>query len=253
MSELKTENRAIAVPGEVLATGMDYLPSYGTYRFGEDIVAKVTGLVTVDGKVIKITPLSGRYLPKRGDTVIAKVTEIFASGWRVDVNSAYNAMLSMRDASSEFIDKGADLTRFFGIGDYIITKIVNVTSQKLTDITMRGPGLRKLKGGRIFEVNTNKVPRIIGKHGSMVSMIKQATDCRVLVGQNGVVWLQGEDPAMELLAQKTIKMIEEDAHLAGLTDIVKAHLEKATGKKIEMKEKTASDSEEKDFEDKEDQ
>ncbi|RME78424.1 RNA-binding protein [Candidatus Woesearchaeota archaeon] len=238
MSELKTENRAIAVPGEILATGMDFLPSYGTYRFGENIVAKVTGLVTVDGKVIKITPLSGRYLPKRGDTIIAQVTEILASGWRLDMNSAYTAMLSMRDASSEFIDKGADLSRFFNIGDYVITKIVNVTSQKLTDVTMRGPGLRKLRGGRIFDVNTNKVPRIIGKGGSMVSMIKQATGCKILVGQNGLVWLSGEDPKMELLAQKTIKMIERDAHLSGLTDKVKEYLEKETGNTIEVKERT---------------
>ena len=235
MSQLKTESRAIAVPGEVLAKGMDYLPSYGTYRFGEDIIAKVLGLVTVDGKVIKITPLSGRYLPKRGDTVIGQVTEILASGWRVELNSAYSAMLSMRDATSEFIDRGADLSRFFNIGDYIITKIVNVTSQKLVDLTMRGPGLRKLHGGRFFFVNTNKVPRIIGKHGSMVSMIKQATDCRILVGQNGVVWLSGENPSMELLAQETIKMIERDAHLSGLTDSVKSSLEEKTGRTIEIR------------------
>jgi len=244
MSELKTQDRAIAVPGEILATGMDYLPSYGTYRFGENIVAKVTGLVTVDGKVIKITPLSGRYLPKRGDTVVGQVTEILASGWRIDLNSAYSAILSMRDASSEFIDRGADLSRFFSIGDIIITKIVNVSSQKLVDVTMKGPGLRKLHGGRIFYVNTNKVPRIIGKHGSMVYMIKQATDCRILVGQNGVVWLSGEDPKMELLAQDTIKMIERDAHLQGLTDVVKAHLEKTTGRKVEPKEEPREESKE---------
>jgi len=81
------------------------------------------------------------------------------------------------------------LTKYFDIGDYVMAKIINVTSQKLVDVTMKGPGLRKLKGGRIIQVNPYKVPRIIGKAGSMVTMIKDATGCRILVGQNGLVWI----------------------------------------------------------------
>jgi exosome complex component RRP4 len=73
------------------------------------------------------------------------------------------------------------------------------------------------------------VPRIIGKQGSMVSMIKQYTNCRILVGQNGYVWIQGEDPSKELLAVQTIKKIEKEAHVPGLTDNVKAFLEQNKG------------------------
>jgi exosome complex component RRP4 len=115
-----------------------------------------------------------------------------------------------------------------------VCKITNVTSQKLVDVTLRGPGLRKLRNGRIIEVNTNKVPRIIGKKGSMVSMIKQATDCNIIVGQNGIIWLQGKEPEMEFLAIDAIKKIETESHLSGLTDKMKEFLEKATGKKISV-------------------
>ncbi|MFQ5474808.1 MAG: exosome complex RNA-binding protein Rrp4 [Candidatus Nanoarchaeia archaeon] len=229
MSELKIQDKTIAVPGEVLATGMDYLPSFGTYRAGDDILASRLGLVTIDGKVIKIVPVSGRYLPKRNDVIITKVTEILMSGWRVDTNSAYSAVLPLRDASSEFIARGADLSKFFDIGDYMMAKVTNVTSQNLVDISMKGPGLRKLRGGRIIEVNTNKVPRIIGKQGSMVSLIKQHTGCSILVGQNGLVWMHGPDPQKELLAIEVIKKIEKESHLSGLTDRVKDYLEKRTG------------------------
>jgi exosome complex component RRP4 len=131
----------------------------------------------------------------------------------------------MKDATSEFIARGADLTKYFDIGDWVMVKIINVTSQNLVDVTMKGPGLRKLKGGRMIHVNTHKVPRIIGKQGSMVSMIKQYTNCRVLVGQNGVIWISGEDPAQELLTVSTIKKIEVEAHLSGLTDRVREYLE----------------------------
>jgi len=232
MGKLLIKDKEVVVPGECLAQGMDYLPGNGTYRDKEKIMANRLGLVLIDGRAVKIIPLSGKYLPKRGDTIIAEVTDILMSGWMINTNSAYHAMLSMKEATSEFIPKGADLTQYFTFGDYILCKITNVTSQKLVDVTMKGPGLRKLRGGRIIKVNTHKVPRVIGKKGSMVSMVKQATDCKIIVGQNGLIWLQGEDPKMELLAVETIKKIERESHISGLTDNVKEYLEKATGKKL---------------------
>lgn len=225
MSEIKVNDKEVVVPGEVLAEGMEFLPSFGTYREGDKILASRLGLLIVDGKVLKLVPLSGLYHPKRGDTIICQVTEILMSGWRVDTNSAYSAVINMKDATSEFIPRGADLTKYFMIGDYVIGKIVNVTSQMLVDVSLKGPGLRRLKGGRIVKINSNKVPRIIGKQGSMVSMIKDYTNCKILVGQNGVVWLSGEDPAKELLAVETILKIEVEAHLSGLTDSIKVFLE----------------------------
>lgn len=234
MGEITVENKTIAVPGEILAKGMDYLPGFGTYREGENIHAGRMGLVNVEGRAIKLISLSGKYLPKRGDTIIGRIEDLAFSGWRVEMNCAYSAMLSITEAGGEFIPKGADLTKYMDVGDYIIAKITNVTSQVLVDLTMKGPGLRKLGTGRILYVNTNKVPRIIGKQGSMVSMIKQATDCRILVGQNGTVWIQGE-PDNELIAVDAIKKIEKESHISGLTDRIKAFLEEKTGKKIEIK------------------
>lgn len=246
MGNIKIKDRDIVVPGEILAEGMDYLPSYGTYRQGENIHARKLGLANIDGKVIKLIPLSGRYLPKRGDTIIGKVEEILFSGWRVDTNSAYSAMLSISDATSSYIKRGADLTKFFNIGDWIITKITNVTSQNLIDLTMKGPGLKKLHGGRIIKVNCNKVPRIIGKSGSMVSMIKKATNTRILVGQNGIVWIDGA-PEEERLVVETIQKIVKESHLSGLTDRIKSFLEEKTGKKVELPERADNRGEKNDI------
>jgi exosome complex component RRP4 len=214
-----------------LAEGMSYLPGQGMYRKGESIFSSRLGLAKIEGKVIKIIPLSGKYLPKRGDVIIGKVMDVNFSGWRVETNSAYSAMLSMKDGSNDYIRRGADLTKYFDIGDYIVTKIFNVTSQNLIDLTMKGPGLKKLYGGRIISVASSKVPRIIGKHGSMVSMIKKATNCNIIVGQNGVVWIKGLNPKDEIITVNTIRMIEQRSHVPGLTDKIKKHLEKQ-GKKV---------------------
>lgn len=225
MSEIMVNDKDISVPGETLAVGMDVLPGNGTYRDGEKIVANRLGLAIVEGRTIKLIPLSGRYIPKTGDTIICKVIDVGFNGWRLDTNSAYSAMLSMKDATSDFIARGANLTQYYDLGDYLVCKIVNVTSQKLIDVSMKGPGLRKLKGGRTIEVNPHKVPRIIGKQGSMVMMIKDATKCNISVGQNGLIWIDGE-PINELLAIQTIRKIEKESHMSGLTEKIKEYLEK---------------------------
>jgi exosome complex component RRP4 len=219
MTEIKVKNKDIVVPGDKLVEGMDILPGYGTYREAQAIYAERIGVVKVDGRTVKLIPLSGAYVPQRDDLIIAKVFNISMNGWNVETNSAYPAMLSLRDGSSDYIQRGADLSKYHSIGDYILCGVTNVTSQMLIDVTMKGPGLMKLTGGRVIKVDSNKVPRIIGKQGSMVGLIKEKTGCKISVGQNGLVWISGK-PDMELLAQNTIKKIEAEAHIAGLTEAI---------------------------------
>lgn len=230
---LKVKERDIVVPGQELAEGMGFLPSKGTYRDDKTIRAAKLGMIALEGKVIKLIPLSGTYTPKVGDRIVGRVIDVLLTGWRLDIRSPYSAVLNLKDAIAEFIPRTADLTRYYGLGDYVLCKIVNVTSQKLVDVTMKGPGLKKLKGGRIVEVNPHKVPRVIGKEGSMASMIKQATNCNIIIGQNGRVWVDG-DPQNEIIAVNAIKKVEREAHLPGLTDKMKEYLEKQTGTKLKL-------------------
>jgi exosome complex component RRP4 len=232
MDKLKIKENEIVIPGQVVAQGMSYLPGYGINRLGNNLISSMLGLAKINNKVVKIIPLSGKYLPKKGDVIIGYVKDITFSGWMIDTNSAYTAMLSIKDASSDFIRRGADLTKYFVVGDYIVTKIYNVTSQNQVDLTMKGPGLRKLHGGRILRVSPTKVPRIIGKQGSMVSMIKKSTNCNIIVGQNGIVWVKGSTPEDEILTVKTIQKIEEQSHVSGLTYKIRKFLKKH-GKKGE--------------------
>ncbi|MEA2036281.1 MAG: exosome complex RNA-binding protein Rrp4 [Nanoarchaeota archaeon] len=231
MGKLIVKAKDIVVPGETLAEGMDNLPGQGTYREGDKILAGRLGLTYIDGRTVKLIPLSGKYMPHRDDVIICQVFDITFSGWRVETNSAYSAMLSLKDATSDFVRKGADLTQYYNIGDYMVAKITNVTPQKLIDITLKGPGLHKINGGRIINVSPHKVPRIIGKQGSMVGMLKNATGCKIVVGQNGLLWIDG-DVDKELLVERAIRKIEAESHLSGLTDTMQKFLEKETGTKL---------------------
>jgi exosome complex component RRP4 len=237
---IHAKERDIVVPGEVVAEGMGILPSKGLYRDGEKIRAGRLGMIAVEGKVVKLIPLSGAYLPKLNDKIICKVIDVLMTGWRIETRSPYSAVLGLKDATTEFVPRSADLTQYYAIGDYILCKVIQITSQKLIDVTMKGPGLKKLKDGRAVEIDAHKVPRVIGKDGSMVLMIKNATGCDITVGQNGLVWVSGQTPEAEIQAVSAIKKIEEEAHLPGLTERMKAFLEQLTGKTVEIPVVTAS-------------
>jgi exosome complex component RRP4 len=231
---LNVKERDIVVPGEVIAEGMGFLPSKGLYREGSKIIAARLGMIGIEGKVIKLIPLTGAYLPKLNDKVIGKIIDVLMTGWRIETRSPYSAVLGLKDATTEFIPRSADLTQYYALGDYILCKVINVTSQKLIDVTMKAPGTRKLKDGRLVEVNPHKVPRVIGKDGSMVLMIKNATGCNISVGQNGWIWVEGPTPEQEIQAVQAIKKVEDEAHLPGLTERIKAYLEEITGKPVEI-------------------
>ncbi len=229
MGELKVKDKDIVVPGEVLVTGMDYLPAGGAFRDNDEVVASQVGIVNLSGRLIKVVPLNWRYSPKRGDIVIGKVADISLSNWFVDFGYPNYGAIPLKDGSSDYIPRGADLTQYYSHGDYVVAQITKVSKSKQIDLTMKGPGLRKLSPGRIINVNPAKIPRIIGKQGSMVSMIKQMTDCKVIAGQNGFIWISGFEHNKEKVAVEAVIMVEKKAHIEGLTDQVKAFIEKELG------------------------
>jgi exosome complex RNA-binding protein Rrp4 len=49
----------------------------------------------------------------------------------------------------------------------------------------------------------------------MINTVKEKTGTIIRVGQNGVVWISGEKVEKAI---KAIKMIDEKAHIVGLTD-----------------------------------
>ena len=224
MGKTLFNNKDLVVPGDVLAEGMDYLPSGGAIRKGDKIVANHLGLVSLDKRFVKVISLTGKYIPKRGDTVIAEVVDMGFSGWYLNIVGPYEASLMMRDVA-EFVERGSDLSQIFNFGDVVIAKVDKITRNKNINLTTKGPGLRKISGGKIISVTSSKVPRVIGKQGSMVQLIKEKTGCSITVGQNGRIWIQGKTPEDELRATNAIMKIQDESHTDGLTDKIKAFLE----------------------------
>lgn len=222
MSEILKKERDVVLPGDEIINSMDYLPGRNCYREGNSIYSKRIGLLNVHGRVISVIPLSGVYIPKPGDMVIGKVEEIQSNGWIVDINSVDSAYLPL-SGIREFVDTSkTNMSKIYSIGDIIYSKI-NVANASSLQLSMMDSRARKFRTGRIERISPAKVPRLIGKDGSMINLIKDKTNCRINVGQNGLVWFEGEK---ENLVSESISIIERDAIYEGLTDRIAEILEK---------------------------
>ncbi len=217
--------KQIVIPGEVLGEGMDIIPGEGTIREGRKIIATVVGLADISGRVLKIIPLEGPYNPKPGHVVIGEVVDIGFSGWIVNIGGPYMANLPVGEAVKEYVDLlKTDLSRYYDLRDKIVAKVISVTRSKNVQLSMKGPGLRKLEGGHIIKITSYKVPRVIGKGGSMIKLIKEMTNTAIIVGQNGWIWIKGSRRKDELKAIRAIYTIEKESHTSGLTDKIKRML-----------------------------
>jgi exosome complex component RRP4 len=219
--------RKIAIPGEVIFKGEDYLPGEGTEKRGEEIVSLRFGVVEEMKNLVRVIPLSGVYQPRRGNVVIGKVEMITFNGWVIDINTAENAFLSLMEVP-RYVNKD-DLKEVMDIGDMVVAKIYAI-NKRGTDLTLQASGLGKLEKGIIININPNKVPRVIGKEGSMISLIKDETKCRITVGQNGFIWIGGSKVEDELFAKKAILYIAENSLMSGLTDEMKEWFNREKGK-----------------------
>ena len=177
------------------------------------------------GDFIQVKALKGKYLPRPGDLVIGKVVEVGLTNWIVDVGSPYSAVLSANNATEKRFDPVKDDTRrIFNIGDMILTKIMSFDRTRDPQILTNERGLGKLRGGRVIEIEAAHIPRVIGKKGTMINMVKRLTRTQIITGQNGRIWVQGKNVDDELKAIGSIKKIEKEAHTQGLTDRIREML-----------------------------
>ncbi len=209
--------RKIVIPGEIIAEGDDYLPGEGTEKKEGKIYSLRYGLADEQNKLVKIIPLSGVYQPRRGNVVIGKVELLTYNGWVIDIGTAENAFLSLMEVP-RFVNKDA-LEEVMDIGDLVVAKVWNINRRGI-DLSIKIRGLGKIDEGIVIKVNPNKVPRVIGKEGSMISLVKDKTNCNITVGQNGLIWIKGQKIEDELKAKEAINFITEKSFVKGLTDEV---------------------------------
>ena len=79
------------------------------------------------------------------------------------------------------------------IGDSALARVQEVDECHNVVLTMKGVGLRRLSQGAIVEIPVNHIDRIRGENNSHLDRMKDISDCRIIIGENGRVWIDGDD------------------------------------------------------------
>jgi exosome complex component RRP4 len=216
---IHVENKDLVIPGQILADD-EYYSGRGTFKEDGKVCSSLLGRVSLRNKKIRVIPLKSKYVPKKGDVVIGKIKDVRFSMWDVDINSPYSGILP---AFEVFGREKKELNKVYDVGDVLFLRVVDVDEIKKAKLGLKGRGMGKFKGGIIVDIAPTKVPRLIGKKGSMINMIKDKTKCKIVVGQNGLVWVKGNED-MEQLTRDIIHLIEAEAHTSGLTNKIKNKL-----------------------------
>ena len=221
MQEFK---RKYVIPGDKIVDG-NFRPLMNVIRIGNSIISTRIGIAEAGRDGIKVIPLSGVYIPRINDIVIGKIVDRSSLSWDVDINSCFSAHLPAQDVfGRDFSPARDDMNRELATGDLITARIIAFDRTRDPMLTVQDRDLGKIPRGESLRISATRVPRLIGKRGSMIQTIEQATQTRVIIGQNGVVVVTGRNQDGIDLAVKAIKVVEEEAHTSNLTQRIKALL-----------------------------
>lgn len=222
---MENTRRKYVIPGDVITTG-PYRPEQNVTLVDNKIIATAVGISEIYDDEVKVLSLAGKYFPKIDDLVIGKVLSHTSLSWELDINSAYVGFLPAQDVFGRDFSAHADeLSSKLVKGDLVAARIANFDRTRDPLITIADRDLGKIDFGELVTISPNKIPRLIGKRGTMIQIIEEATNVGVTIGQNGLVVISSDDPDGLLKAKKAIKMVDEQAHIANLTDKVKEMLE----------------------------
>ena len=204
------------LPGDVITTAP--LRLHGNVVLeGKRILSTAIGLSDVSYDSVRVIPLSGIYLPKVDDLVIGMIKYIHGNSWFADINSCYEGMLLAKDVfgrgSNATLDEmKASLTK----SDLILARIANSDRTREPLLSISGQNLGKIDSGELVKISPTKIPRLIGKHGSMIQTIEASTNATITIGQNGLIVLKCDDSTGLKKAVESIKMMNEALHNTNL-------------------------------------
>lgn len=231
MQEIK---RKYVVPGDKIIEG-NFRPLMNVIRTGNSIIATRIGIAEAGRDGIKVIPLSGVYIPRVNDIVLGKITDHSSLSWEVDINSCFSAHLPAQDVfGRDFSPARDDMNRQLATGDLITARIIAFDRTRDPMLTVQDKDLGKIPRGELLRISATRVPRLIGKRGSMIQTIEQATQTRIMIGQNGIIVVTGKRLDGTQLAIRAIKMVEEEAHMSNLTQRIKILLNVSEGSQVDV-------------------
>ncbi len=215
--EAEKRQKKIVIPGDLVTEERKMIGQHVFVENGK-VYADALGITYPESSTAYVVPLHGKYFPVRDDLIVGIISGETFNSYIVDINSIYHSFISKDDVRYE-LRRGSVISA-------IIRDVNEINEAGLEDI-------RVFYGGEVIEVSPAKVPRIIGKNGSMLKVLMDGSDSNLIVGRNGWVWAKGGNVPLFIEA---VELIERESHLSNLTNRVAAFLKEKKGAQSEQKQ-----------------
>ena len=223
MKKFESKKRYV-LPGDFITTAPLRLQDNVVLE-GKRIISTAIGLSDISDDSARVISLTGVYIPKTDDLVIGTITSISGNSWFADINSCYQGMLLGQDVFGRgSYPTTSEMKERLDKGDIIFARIANSDRQREPLISIADKNLGKIDSGELIKISPTKIPRLIGKHGSMIQTIEASTNATITVGQNGLIVVSCDETNGLLKALAAIRMVDEQTHIVNLTDKMKKML-----------------------------
>jgi exosome complex component RRP4 len=217
------ESRDLVIPGDILFEGR-IRTGDNTYRRQGKVCASRIGLVEYGRGIVSVIALEAGYNPLVSDLVVGEVIDIELGRWFVDIDASVAAVLNVPDAIDAPFRPDIVMPEILDVGETIVAKVVDLDRRRTPILSILGRDLGKAEEGFIIRITPSKIPRLIGKKGSMVNMILKETGCEIVIGQNGRILIHGRTREQEDIVVKVVERIEMEAHTTGLTNRIQEYI-----------------------------
>jgi exosome complex component RRP4 len=213
----------LVTPGEAIGASSGKRAGTGTLVMGDNIIATKVGWVKENNGVTSVDPIASAYMPRSGDLVIGIVESVRNNLWFADVNGPFNGLLPMSLAPWK-VEFGA-ARQHMDIGDIMLARVQEVDEAHNIVLTMKGVGLRRLKEGIMADISMNHISRLRGDNDSTLRELKEVSDCRIIVAENGRVWIDGDSDGISFM-RTVLELVRNDGHKATFSESLDSLIQK---------------------------
>ena len=213
----------LVTPGMAIGPSAGIRVGSGALAQNDTIIATRLGWVKEFNNTVSVDPINSAYMPRSGDLIVATVAEVRNNLWFMNINGPFQGLLPMSLAPWK-VEFGA-ARQHMGIGDVVLARVQEVDECHNVVLTMKGVGLRRLSQGAVIDVPVNHLDRIRGEANANLDRMKETSDCRIIVGENGRVWVDGDDNGIDWV-REALDIAKQHGHKSSFDSAMKKHEKK---------------------------
>ncbi len=188
---------SLVIPGDKISSDTSGQLGHGVIKVNDELIATKLGYLVEKSGEVSILPVHTAYFPRPGDLVVGYIEGMRSNIWFIDLNAPFNAILPMSLAPMK-IEYGGTRDAM-DVGTTILCRVQEVDEAHSSVVTMKGMGLRKVNSGFVDTIPPHLVGTISSGSNAIIQQLKDASNCRIILGANGRIWVDGEPEGIRIV------------------------------------------------------